>query len=205
MDSAVALPGIWVPERPKILTPRGPIIPCPAIEELFPEFSAKTRKFFGDLLRKPLRERIRFMTGSLSGYASKAALDEFFGATDYSAATPLYLGLWTAALDDTFDGSTASETDYGSYARLSLTNNTTIFAAGSGTTPYSKTFPSDAAKSFTTASGASTNPVTYAGWLDGNAGSSADNGIAWCSVTSTPINNGDTPQVAQDAFTLTLD
>ncbi len=193
---------------PKILVPCGPLVPCPAIEELFPVFPKATKEFVGKLILKPLKERvedlIEMMSGSLANFGSKQLQDSMWGKTAFTAATTIYFGLWTAALDDTFAGNTASEAAYTSYARLGLTNNTTIFAAGSGTTTYSKTFPSDATKSFATSTG-STATVTYLGILDGNAGTSADKGYAWCSVTSTTINNGDTPQLAQNAITVTQD
>ena len=43
------------------------------------------------------------------------------------------------------------------------------------------------------------------GVLNGNAGTSADKGIVWASVSSTTINNGDTPQLAQNAVSQTRD
>jgi hypothetical protein len=145
------------------------------------------------------------------GKAERRLVDRFFrlgdlafGKTAYAGETTIYCGLWTAALDDTFAGNTASEAAYTSYARLSLTNNTTIFAAGSGTTTYTKTWPSDAAKNFPTSTGGSAT-VTYFGALNGNAGTSADKGLVWASVTSTAIASGDTPQVAQNAISQSRD
>lgn len=151
-----------------------------------------------------LRDRILLMAGSDTKYLSKKLGDLIDGATAFSAPTPRYLGLWTAALDDTFTGATASESTYTSYARLSLTNNTSIFAAGTGTTTYTKTYPSDASKSWAASTGG-TSVVTYLGDLDGNAGTSGDNGLKWCSVTSVTINSGDTPQLAQNAVSQTRD
>lgn len=193
---------------PKLIVPCGPLIPTLAIEELFPRMPKDTKEFVGALILKPVKERVEdlwnLMSGSLANFGSKKLQDSMWGATAFTAAGTIYFGLWTAALDDTFTGATASEATYTSYARLGLTNNTTIFATGSGTTTYSKTFPSDATKSFVTSTG-STSTVTYLGILDGNAGSSADKGYAWCSVTSTTINSGDTPQLAQNAITVTQD
>ncbi len=198
MEFAVAQPRI------ALLRPCGPLVPCPAIEELFPTFDKPLKEYVGSLILKPLKDRLLAMSGSLANFGSQKLQDSMWGKTAFTAATTIYFGLWTAALDDTFTGATASEATYTSYARLGLTNNTTIFAAGSGTTTYSKTFPSDATKSFATSTG-STSTVTYLGILDGNAGTSADKGYAWCSVTSTTINNGDTPQLAQNAITVTQD
>lgn len=185
----------------------GPWIPCPAIEELFPLFDKKVKEAIGKLLKFPLKERIAvLMSGSLANYSSGKLQDSIWGKTAFTAATTIYFGLWSSALDDTFNGATTGESAYGSYARLGLTNNTTIFAAGSGTTTYTKTFPSDATKSFVTSTATGTNnTITYLGILDGNAGTSGDHGYAWCSVTSTTINNGDTPQLAQNAVTVVQD
>lgn len=193
MSNAIALPGIVLPERRKLIVP-GPIVITPQIEEIRHRVELPLRKAIDIVL----------MSGSLSNYASKSLYDLLWGKTAYAGETTIFGGLWTAALDDTFTGATASEAAYTSYARLSLTNNTTIFAAGSGTTVYTKTFPSDSLKSWAASTG-STATVTFLGWLNGNAGSSADKGIAWCSVTSVTINSGDTPQIAQNAQTATLD
>lgn len=73
-----------------------------------------------------------------------------------------------------------------------------------GTTTYTNTFPSDATKSWAASTGG-TATVTYLGWLNGNLGTTADKGLAWCSVTLVTINSGDTPQIAQNAQTATLD
>lgn len=174
-------------------------------ELLWGALTRKERRLVDRLLKLPtLRDKILFMAGSDANYLSKKFGDLIFGATAFSAPTPLYVGLWTAALDDTFNGATASEANYTSYARLSLTNNTTIFAAGSGTTTYVKTFPSDAAKNFATCTGGS-SVVTYLGVLDGNAGTSGDHGIVWASVSSVTISNGATPQLAQNAISQTRD
>jgi hypothetical protein len=192
----------------KMIVRTSPWVPCPAIEELFPQWPSKLKDYFGKLLGLPLKDRIAvLMSGSMAFTLSKALIDLPFGATAFGLTnTTLYHGLWAAALDDTLAGNTGSESAYTSYARLGLTNNTTIFAAGSGTTTYTKTFPSDATKSFATSTGTGTNnTITYLGILNGNAGTSGDKGYAWCSVTSTTINNGDTPQLAQNAVTLVQD
>jgi hypothetical protein len=87
---------------------------------------------------------------------------------------------------------------------MSLTNNTTIFAAGTGTTTRVNTWPSDAFKNWATSTGGSAT-VTYMGVLNGVAGTSADKGVVWASVTSTAIASGDTPQLAQNAVSQTRD
>lgn len=191
---------------PKPIVPTSPWIPADAIEEIWHDFERSTRIKLGKLILKPIKERIEgvvLMAGSLGFDLMKSTLDEAFGATAYTAVTPLYFGLWNGTLTAAFEGNTTGESAYTSYARLSLTNNTTIFAAGSGTTTYTKTFPSDALKSWATSTGTGTNnTINYLGILSGNAGTTADKGYAWCSVTATTINTGDTPQLAQNAVTL---
>lgn len=201
----LVLPGIEIP-KPKLIVPRTVWMPTKAGAELaWNDLSTDVRKLYDRFFKAgSLKEKILMMAGSLANYGSQQLQDSMWGATGFTAAGTVYFGLWEAALDDTFNGATASESGYTSYARLGLTNNTTIFAAGSGTTTYQKQFPSDAAKSFATSTGG-TSVVTYLGILDGNAGTSADHGYAWCSVTSTTINNGDTPQLAQNAITVTQD
>jgi hypothetical protein len=197
--------------RPKLITRTSPWVPCPALEELFPWMEGWEVKRLKQLLHMPLRDRIedlwRAMSGSTAFTLSKAIQDIPLGATAFALTnTTIYFGLWAAALDDTLAGNTATECAYTSYGRLALTNNTTIFAAGTGTTTYTKTFPSDAVKSFAASTGTGTNnTVTYLGMLNGNAGTSADKGYYWCSITSTVINSGDTPQLAVNAMTVVQD
>lgn len=199
--------GVVIPQRPKLIVPNSLWHPTKVgLENGWHTFDRETKKFFDRYLKADLKERILMMSGSLANFSSKALQDSIFGKTAFTAATTVYFGLWAAALDDTLAGNTGSESAYTSYARLGLTNNTTIFAAGSGTTTYTKTFPSDAAKSFATSTGTGTNnTITYLGILDGNVGTSADHGYAWCSVTSTTINSGDTPQLAQNAISVVQD
>jgi hypothetical protein len=207
MDLAVSPGGVILPQRVKLISPNSLWHPTKVgLEVAWGNLPKDARKFFDKYLKAPLKDRILMMSGSLANFSSKALEDSIWGKTAFTAATTIYFGLWAATLDDTLAGNTASESAYTSYARLGLTNNTTIFAAGSGTTTYSKTFPSDAAKSFATSTGTGTNnTITFLGILDGNLGTSADHGYAWCSVTSTTINSGDTPQLAQNAITVTQD
>lgn len=198
---------LWTPQMQvvhadgSISMPRlGPLHITPQIEVIFPDIPSKLRDLLGDVIRGG--GNILQMSGSLSNYESKSISDLIWGKTTYAGETTIYGGLWAAALDDTFTGATSSECGYTSYARMSLTNNTTNFATGTGTTTYTKTFPSDAVHSWAASTGTGTNnTVTYLGFLNGNAGTSGDKGMAWCSITSTTVNNGDTPQLAQNAVT----
>lgn len=210
MSDAFALDpsGLYLPQR-KLVRPTSPFIPCPAVEEYFGELDRKARNALGALILKPVRERINVlkMAGTMCNFATKAVMDLVLGKTAYTGPTTnIYFGLWAAAIDDTLAGNTASECAYTSYARLGLLDSATIFAAGTGTGAYTKTFPSDAVKSWATSTGTGTNnTVTYLGMLDGNLGTSADKGLFWCTITSVTINNGDTPQLAQNAVTVVGD
>jgi hypothetical protein len=190
---------------PKLITPRWWMPTKFGAEVLWDELDKSERKILDDVFRLgSLKDRILRMAGSDANYLSTSLGKLAFGKTAYAGETTIFGGLWTAALDDTFNGATASEAAYTSYARLSLTNNTTIFAAGTGTTTYVNTWPSDATKSWATSTGGSAT-VTYFGALNGNAGTSADKGMVWASVTSTAIASGDTPQLAQNAVSQTRD
>jgi len=208
MDFDVSPGGVIIP-RPKLIVPTSPWILTKHGVEIFRDFLDRDEmKLYDKIFKAPsVREKLNVvaMAGSLSFYMSKKIQDIVHGATAYTAVTPYFVHLYTSALDDTFNGATAGKAAYTSYAGLSLTNNTTIFAAGSGTTTYTKTWPSDATKSWATSTGGTAPTVTYLGVLDANAGSSADNGVEWCTVTSTVINTGDTPQLAQNAMTVVQD
>ncbi|SRR6266404_718197 len=193
-------------ERPRLILPTSPWLPTRlGAEVIWDELGKVERRLVDRLLKLPsLKDKILMMAGSDANYLSKVLGELAFGKTAYAGEATIYVGLWTAALDDTFLGNTASEATYTSYARLALTNNTTIFAAGTGTTTRTQTWPSDATKSFAASTGGAST-VTYLGALNGNAGTSADKGMVWCSVTSVTINNGDTPQLAQNAMSQTRD
>lgn len=192
MSAVLIIPQVWMPTRF-------------GAEIIWDGLEKAERKLLDKVLGlKRAKDQMLLMAGSDANYLSKSLGDLAFGKTAYAGETTWYHGLWTAALDDTFTGATASEAAYTSYARLSLTNNTTIFAAGTGTTTYVKTWPSDALKAWPASTGGSST-VTYMGVLNGNAGSSADKGGVWCSVTSTAIASGDTPQLAQNAVSQTRD
>jgi hypothetical protein len=192
MSAVLVAPRVWMPTKT-------------GIEVLWDKLDAMERRvvdrFFGS---RSLRDRFAVMAGSDANYLSAKLAGLAFGKTAYAGDTPIFVGLWTAALDDTFTGATANETTYTSYARMSLTNNNTIFAAGSGTTTTTNTWPSDSTKSWAPSTGGSST-ITYLGALNGNAGSSADKGMVWCTVNSVLINSGDTPQLAQNAVSQTRD
>lgn len=204
-DLMVSPGGVVIP-RIKVIEIKGPWHLTRAGAEVVWGDLERWEKQFLDKYFKldSLKDRIRMMSGSDGNYLSKKWTGVIDGATAFTAPATRYFALYTSALDDTFTGATTGEAAYTSYARLALTNNTTIFAAGSGTTTFTNTYPSDATKSFVTSTG-STSTVTYLGDLDGNAGTSGDHGLKWCSVTSTVINSGDTPQLTQNGISQTRD
>jgi len=74
------------------------------------------------------------------------------------------VGLWTASLSDSSTGSTAGEPSGGSYARVSVTNNSSNFDAASGGATANTnliTFPMATA---------SWGTVTYVGICDASTG-----------------------------------
>jgi hypothetical protein len=206
MDFEVSPGGVILP-RTRMIVPNGPWMPTRVgAETVWNDLPKEVRRLYDRFFKADsLKEKILMMSGSLANFSSKALQDLLYGATSPSAIGTHFINLYTASIDDTFNGATTGKAAYTSYAALSLTNNTTIFAAGSGTTTYTKTWPSDATKSWATSTGGTAPTVTFLGDLDGNAGTSADHGLAWCSVTSTVINTGDTPQLAQNAMSVVQD
>jgi hypothetical protein len=145
------------------------------------------------------------MAGSFSFYWSKKALEEVFGGVAAAAPANVYLALCTAAIDDTKTGATITETDYTSYARTQIgtaNNQTDAWNAASGTT--TATVTNKNAITCPTATGASTNPITYVAVVDSGT-TGAGNVLAWASVTSTAIASGDTPKVNASALSIVLD
>jgi hypothetical protein len=67
-----------------------------------------------------------------SDYFEDAVLGSLFGAVAYSIPGTYYVGLWTSSLSDASTGSTAGEPSGGSYARVSVTNNSSNWDAVSG-------------------------------------------------------------------------
>jgi hypothetical protein len=202
--TAIAIP------QPKLILPSSPWFPTRlGAEVIWDELTRAERRLVDRLLKLPsLREKIGavLMAGSDGNYLSAKLAGLVDGKTAYAGETTWFIGLWASALDDTMTGATSGEAAYTSYGRMSLTNNTTIFPAGTGTTTNVNTWPGDATKSFAASTGTGTNnTITYMAKLNGNAGTSADKCGCWCTVTSVTINSGDTPQLAQNAVSQTRD
>ena len=65
---------------------------------------------------------------NLAYYAANRMADKFFGRTDFTPPTTLYLGLSTTAVGVTGSGVTEPT---GGYARVAITNNKTNFSTAS--------------------------------------------------------------------------
>jgi len=68
------------------------------------------------------------MAGSFSDYLENELLDHVLGGGDYSRPGTVYVGLFTATPSDAGGG---TEVSGGSYARVSVTNNSTNWPAAS--------------------------------------------------------------------------
>ena len=113
-----------------------------------------------------------------SDYLEDKVLDHVFGGTAYTAASTLYVGLYTSAPSDTGGG---TECSGGSYARKSMPDMTV-----SGTSPTTAT--NGAAVEFVTATG-SWGTVTHVGVFDA---ASSGNLLAWAALTtSKAVTSGD--------------
>lgn len=141
---------------------------------------------------------------SMSDYLENKLIDHIFRGTAFTAPSPLYFALFTAAPSDSGGG---TEVSGGSYARVSVTPNSTNFrntqnsgtGASSGTGGVTGnltaiTFP---------APSASWGSVTHFGVYDA---SSAGNLICWAALTAAKtVNNGDpAPSFAIGDFTFTF-
>lgn len=118
------------------------------------------------------------MASGFSDYFEEKVLGYLFGNVAYSLPATYYVGLWTATLSDASTGSTAGEPSGGSYARVSVSNNTSNFDAVSGGATANTnllTFPM---------ASASWGTITYVGICDA---STAGNLIAYAEL-GTPIS-----------------
>lgn len=124
------------------------------------------------------------MASGFSDYFEGKVLGYLFGNVAYSLPATYYVGLWTATLSDASTGSTAGEPSGGSYARVSVTNNSSNFDAVSGGATANTnliTFPM---------ASASWGTITYVGICDA---STAGNLIAYAQLgTSISVAQYDT-------------
>lgn len=185
MSEVILRPNIWRPGA--------------GFEILREGFDRKTKRLLDDVWN----DYILAMAGSFSDFIELKYKNHLFGATAYTAPTPVYFALWTSALDDTSVGNTAGEASSGSYDRVSVTNNTTNFATVTGNT--AKTNSTDITFPTATANWSSGSNMTYMGVFDANAKTSGDNLLVWADLTTAkPVNNGDTAKFATGDFSVQL-
>jgi hypothetical protein len=152
------------------------------------ELPRRFRKIFDILL----------MAGSKSNYLENKIKNEVLGAVAFNAPGTVYFGLWTTAgsLTDAFNGATANEVSGGAYDRVAVANNTTNFASVGDN--VAKTNSTDITFPTATANWGTVNQV---GVLDGNAKTSADNGLLWADLTTAKaVNSGDTAKFVAGDF-----
>ena len=134
------------------------------------------------------------MAGSFSNYLENALLNQIFRGTAYSFPGTLYVGLYTVAPSD---GGGGTEVSANSYARVSVTANTSNWAestAGATSNSSAITFPQ--------ASG-NWGTVVALGIFDA---STSGNLLAWADLTTSKlVGNGDTPSFASGDLDVTLD
>ncbi len=136
------------------------------------------------------------MVGSFSDFLEDEILDNYFGALDYAAPTPLYFALFTV---DPSDSGGGTEVPFANgYARKSETNNKTTWATSSG-----GALDNAIAITFATASGGAWGTITAFGIFDA---STAGNLIAWGEMTvDKAVGDGDTAQFNIGDLDITLD
>ena len=137
------------------------------------------------------------MAGSFSNDLEDKVLDHILGGGDYSRLATVYIGLWTATLDDTSTGSTAGECTGGSYARVSITNNATNWPAAS-----SGAKANGAAITFPQATGSWGTATDFAILSAATAGDILGYGDL---TVSKAISSGDTASFAIGELDVTLD
>lgn len=142
--------------------------------------------------RQTIKDWVVWASGKSQYYASKL-LNQYWNAAAFSFPASSFHALWTATLNAASTGSTAGEASYTSYARVTVTANTTNFPTSSAgaaiTNGTAITFPTNAGTLQT---------ATFYAVLDA---STAGNIIYWGSITSTAINPLDTPVVQPSGLT----
>ena len=137
------------------------------------------------------------MAGSFSDFLENEVLDHVFGGAAYTAPATIYAAACTAAVSDSNTGTTITECDYTSYARVAITNNATNFPAASGGAKANGT-----AITFPTSTGGADDTVTYIALCD-----AATNGnlLGWADLdASKVVGVGDTLEIAIGDLDITL-
>lgn len=135
------------------------------------------------------------MASGDSDYLENKLLDHVLGNTAFTAPSPLFIALFTASPSDSGGG---TEVTGGSYARLSVTNNTTNFpAASGGSKSNGVTF------SYSPNPSAGWGTVVAVGIFDASTGG---NLIKWGDLTtSKTINSGDPVSFPSGSLVFTQD
>lgn len=143
---------------------------------------------------------------AMSDYLENKLVDHVFRNTAYTSPTNIHVGLTTSACSDS---ATGTEVSGGSYARVSVTANTTNWA---GTQSAGSTTASSGTGGTTSNNGAITFPSPTANWgsvthvilMDASSGGN----LLFCIALTTgkTINNGDAaPSFAAAALTMQVD
>lgn len=134
------------------------------------------------------------MAGSKSDYLENKVNDHVLGNTSFSAPATVYMAAFTVAPTDAGGGTEAAG---GSYARVSITNNTTNWPNSSGGSKSNGT-----AITFPTASG-SWGSIVAVGLFDA---ASSGNLLYWATLSvNKTIGNGDTLTIPIGGFVVTED
>ena len=137
--------------------------------------------------------------GSKGNAWENLVLDRLFGGTAINWPGTIYVGLWTATLDDTSTGATAGECNYTNYARVAKATGTANWTAASGGTVYN-----EGAISFPQAGGDQTGTVTDFALVTSSSG--AGTILYYGALTASKvIQNGDTPSFADGVLTISED
>ena len=137
------------------------------------------------------------MASNIGNSLVQSLLNAAFGGVTYTPPANIYVALFTTTPTSLTAGTGGTEVSGGSYARISVTNNTTNFPSISGTTRVKTT---GANITFVTPT-ATWGTVTGFGFYDALAGNWMGGGDL---TTSKTINSGDTVTFNTGNLTLTV-
>jgi len=139
------------------------------------------------------------MAAGKFNYLAKKINDLIYSQAAFTSVTPIFFGLSTAAWDVTKTGATIAEATYTSYARVSITNNATVFPAATGTGAATKT--GSASGAITWPQNTGTGQAVLSAFTADVTTLGAGNLYHGADITSTTINANDTPQINTNGFT----
>ena len=143
--------------------------------------------------------------GALSDYLENKLVDHILRATAFTAPATVYVGLLTAALNDTGGG---TEVSGNAYARVGVTSAPTAWNGTHGNTTGASTgtdgtVENAATITFPTPTPSGWGTVTHWGVYDASSGG---NLLFYAALTvSKTINSGDTVSFAAGALSLQID